>query len=554
MEEGFIRLIERSIRDNWDLNALTDFNGVTLQYKGLARKIEKIHILFQSSGIERGDRIAVCGRNSVNWCVSFLATVTYGAVIVPILHDFKADNIHNIVNHSGSRLFFVADQVWENLNEESMPDLEGIVSLNDSRIIFSRSGRLNGAFDHLNELFGKEYPFKFLPESISYQSEDPEDVAIINYTSGTTGFSKGVMLPYRSILSNILQCREKIGLKAGDDVVSILPLGHVFGMTVDFLYGITHGVHLWFLSRSPSPRLIMEMFPLIKPKVIACVPLVLEKIIKKNILPRVDNKIGRLLLRLPIINDKIKEYARHEAMSAFGGNFYEIIIGGAPFNEDVEKFLKLIGFPYTVAYGMTECGPLITISREEEYMTRSCGKAAPGMQLKVDSSNPLEISGELMCKGPNLMLGYYKNPEETAKIIDSDGWLRTGDMVTMDAHGNVFIKGRCKNMLLGTSGQNIYPEEIESKINSLPVVNESLVIMKDGKLVALIYPDYSMITSGDGVVKESERLQIIEDSLKDVNSSLPSYSQISRVVIWGEEFEKTAKKSIKRYLYQNVNV
>jgi len=554
MEESFIKLVEYSIKDNWDLNALTDFNGVTLQYKGLARKIEKIHILFRASGIKEGDKIAVCGRNSVNWCVAFLATVTYRAVIVPILNDFKADNIHNIVNHSGSRILFVTDQVWENLNEESMDGLDGVISLIDSHIIFSRSSLLNQTFNHLNELFGKEYPFKFLPKSVSYTSENPEDLAIINYTSGTSGFSKGVMLPYRSLMSNICQCREKIGLKAGDDVVSILPLGHVFGMTVDFLYGITSGVHIWFLTRSPSPRIIMETFPLIKPRVIACVPLILEKIIKKNILPRIDNKIGRLLLRVPILNDKIKEHARREAMAAFGGNFYEIIIGGAPFNEDVEKFLRFIGFPYIVAYGMTECGPLITISRQEDYVSRSCGAAAPGMQLKVNSPNPTVVSGELMCKGANVMLGYYKNPEETTRVIDSDGWLHTGDMVTMDTDGNVFIKGRCKNMLLSTSGQNIYPEEIESKINSLPVVSESLVIMKDGKLVALVYPDYSMITSGDGVVNKSEREFLINEALKEVNSLLPSFSQISRVVIWGEEFEKTAKKSIKRYLYQNINV
>jgi len=554
MEESLIKLIECSIRGNWDLNALTDFNGVTLQYKGIARKIEKTHILFQASGIEKGDKIAVCGRNSVNWCVAFLSTITYGAVIVPILHDFKADNIHNIINHSGSRFLFVTDQIWENLNEESMENLEGIISLNDSHLIFSRSSRLDMAFNHLNELFCKKYPFKFLPENISYISDNPEDLAILNYTSGTTGFSKGVMLPYRSLMSNICQCREKIGLKAGDDVVSILPLGHVFGMTVDFLYGITSGVHLWFLTRSPSPRIIMETFPVIKPRFIACVPLVLEKIIKKNVLPRVDNKIGRLLLRVPILNDKIKEYARKEAMTAFGANFHEIIIGGAPFNEDVEKFLKLIEFPYNVAYGMTECGPLITISCQEDYVTRSCGAAAPGMQLKVNSPDPTVISGELMCKGPNVMLGYYKNPEETAKVIETDGWLHTGDMVMMDSDGNVFIKGRCKNMLLSTSGQNIYPEEIESKINSLPVVNESLVVMKEGKLVALIYPDYSMITSGDGVVNKSEREFLINEALKEVNSSLPSFSQISRVVIWGEEFEKTAKKSIKRYLYQNINV
>lgn len=554
MEDSFIQLVEDSIKKYWDKDAMTDFGGVTLQYKGLARKIEKIHILYREAGICKKDRIAICGKNNVNWCVAFLGTITYGAIAVPILNDFKADSIHNIVNHSGSRFLFIADNVWENLNEDSMKYLECVISLQSTSILYSRSELCNCTFNHLNQLFGEKYPSRFLPESISYEIDNPEDTVIINYTSGTTGYSKGVMLPCRSILSNILQCREKIGLQPVDNVVSILPLGHVFGMTIDFLYAITSGAHLWFLMRSPSPRIIMETFPIIRPRVIACVPLVIEKIIKKNILPRIDNKIGRLLLRVPILNERIKERALKEAVDAFGGAFKEIIIGGAPFNEDIERFLHLIGFPYTVAYGMTECGPLITISDCKEYVLRSCGKAAPGMELKVLSPNPKSISGELTCKGPNLMKGYFRNEEETNKVIDADGWFRTGDMVTIDADGNVFIKGRCKNMLLSPTGQNIYPEEIESKINSLPCVNESLVIMKDEKLVALVYPDYSMINAGDGVVTSEQRVELIKESLKELNTQLPSFSQINHVVIWGEEFEKTAKKSIKRYLYQNVEI
>ena len=550
LEQSFIALIEQSIKTNWYLNALTDYKGITLQYRDVARKIEKIHILLENAGIEKGDKIAICGRNSAHWTVTYLAVITYGAVVVPILHEFKADQVHNIVNHSEARLLFVGDQIWENLNEAAMPHLEGIIELKDFGVPVSRSEKLAYARDHLNEIFGHKFPCRFRPDDISYEKEKSEDLAIINYTSGTTGYSKGVMLPYRSILSNVLYCKEKIGLKAGDSVVSMLPLGHVFGMTFDFLYGFTAGAHLWFLTRMPSPKIIAESFAEIRPRVIACVPLIVEKIFKKNILPKVDNKLGKLLLHVPIISDKIKELIKQKAMEVFGGNFIEIIIGGAPFNAEVEAFLKMIDFPYTIAYGMTECGPIICHNHWTELKLASCGKVAARMEAKVLSPNPSAIAGELVCRGANLMLGYYKNEEATRQVIDTEGWLHTGDMATIDEDGNVFIKGRCKNLLLTSSGQNIYPEEIESKLNNMPYVSESLIILQQDKLVGLIYPD-----SDDAFahgLNQSDLVRVMEENRLELNKQLPAFSQIARFKLYPEEFEKTAKKSIKRFLYQDI--
>ena len=530
LEQSFIALIEQSIKTNWYLNALTDYKGITLQYRDVARKIEKIHILLENAGIEKGDKIAICGRNSAHWTVTYLAVITYGAVVVPILHEFKADQVHNIVNHSEARLLFVGDQIWENLNEAAMPHLEGIIELKDFGVPVSRSEKLAYARDHLNEIFGHKFPCRFRPDDISYEKEKSEDLAIINYTSGTTGYSKGVMLPYRSILSNVLYCKEKIGLKAGDSVVSMLPLGHVFGMTFDFLYGFTAGAHLWFLTRMPSPKIIAESFAEIRPRVIACVPLIVEKIFKKNILPKVDNKLGKLLLHVPIISDKIKELIKQKAMEVFGGNFIEIIIGGAPFNAEVEAFLKMIDFPYTIAYGMTECGPIICHSHWTELKLASCGKVAARMEAKVLSPNPSAIAGELVCRGANLMLGYYKNEEATRQVIDTEGWLHTGDMATIDEDGNVFIKGRCKNLLLTSSGQNIYPEEIESKLNNMPYVSESLIILQQDKLVGLIYPD-----SDDAFahgLSQSDLVRVMEENRLELNKQLPAFSQIARFKLY----------------------
>lgn len=549
-EQRFIGYIEQSIINNWDANALTDYKGITLQYKDVARKIAKFHIILEMAGIQPGDKIAVCGRNSAHWAVTFLATVTYGAVIVPILHEFKADNIHNIVNHSEAKLLFVGEQVWENLNEGRMPLLEGISSLTDFAPLVSRNNKLTYAHEHRNEIYGQRYPRNFRPEHISYRKEMPEELAVINYTSGTTGYSKGVMLPYRSLWSNIAYCHEMLPVKPGDHIVSMLPMGHVFGMVYDFLYGFSAGAHLYFLTRMPSPKIIAQSFAEIKPRVISCVPLIVEKIIKKDILPKLDNKIGKLLLKVPIVNDKIKAAARQAAMEIFGGNFDEIIIGGAPFNAEVEAFLKQIGFPYTIAYGMTECGPIICSSRWETLKQASCGKATSRMEVKIDSPDPKSIAGEIICKGMNLMLGYYKNPEATSQIIDVNGWLHTGDLATMDSEGYVTVRGRSKNMLLTSSGQNIYPEEIESKFNNMPYVSESLVLLQKDKLVALIYPDFDDAFAHGLSQTDIERM--METNRIELNQQLPSYCQITKIKIHFEEFEKTAKKSIKRFMYQEA--
>lgn len=547
---SLIQLIEESIRKNWNLDAMTDYKGATLQYKDVARKIEKMHILFEHAGIKKGDKIALCGRNSANWTATFLGVITYGAVAVPILHEFKADNVHNIVNHSEARMLFVGDQVWENFNEAAMPHLEGIIELKNFDLVVSRSQRLTYAREHLNEEFGKRYPCRFRAENVSYRREEPEELAVINYTSGTTGYSKGVMLPYRSIISNVVHIHKKVGLKPGDNVVSMLPLGHIFGLVFDFIYGVTVGAHLWFLTRMPSPKIIAESFAEIRPRVIACVPLIVEKIFKKNILPKVDNKLGKLLLKLPIVSDKIKEQIRTQAMEVFGGNFIEIVIGGAPFNPEVEAFLRKINFPYTIAYGMTEAAPLICHSRWDEIQYTSCGKTVSNMETKVLSSDPERIPGELVCRGMNVMLGYYKNEEATAQAIDCNGWLHTGDMAIKDAEGNIFIKGHCKNMLLTASGQNIYPEEIEARLNNMPFVNESLVILAGDKLIALVYPDNEEAFA-QGMDKKALEAAI-EVNRTELNKMLPAYSQITRIKLYPEEFEKTAKKSIKRFLYQDI--
>ncbi len=549
-EHQFIDYIEQSIIKNWDKDALTDYKGITLQYKDVARKIAKFHIVLESAGIQPGDKIAVCGRNSAHWGVTFLATITYGAVIVPILHEFKADNIHNIVNHSEAKLLFVGDQAWENLNEDAMPLLEGIASLTDFTALVSRNEKLTYAFEHRNAIYGQRYPKNFRPEHICYRKDRPEELAIINYTSGTTGYSKGVMLPYRSIWSNVAYCFEMLPVKAGDHIVSMLPMGHVFGMVYDFLYGFSAGAHIYFLTRMPSPKIIAQSFAEIKPRVISCVPLIVEKIIKKDILPRVDSKIGKLLLKVPIVNDKIKSLARQAAMEIFGGKFDEIIIGGAPFNAEVEAFLKKIGFPYTIAYGMTECGPIICSSRWETLKLASCGKATTRMEVRIDSPDPKTHAGEIVCRGMNMMLGYYKNPEATAQIIDANGWLHTGDLGTIDDEGYVTVRGRSKNLLLTSSGQNIYPEEIESKLNNMPYVAESLIVLQHDKLVALIYPDFDDAFAHG--LQQADIIKVMEANRVELNQQLPNYSQISKVKIHFEEFEKTAKKSIKRFMYQEA--
>ena len=550
MEQSFIAYIENSIKQNWDLDALTDYNGATLQYKDVARKIEKVHLIFEASGIKKGDKIAICGRNSSHWGVTFLATLTYGAVAVPILHEFKADNIHNIVNHSEAKLLFVGDQVWENLNEAAMTILEGIILMTDFSILISRTEKLDYAREHLNELFGKKYPKNFRKEHIEYHKDQPEELAVINYTSGTTSYSKGVMLPYRSLWSNTAFAFEVLPLKAGDKIISMLPMAHMYGLAFEFLYEFSAGCQIYFLTRMPSPKIIFQAFSEVKPHLVVAVPLIIEKIIKKNVLPKLETPTMKLLLKVPIINDKIKTTVREGVVSAFGGRFAEVIVGGAAFNQEVEQFLRMIEFPYTVGYGMTECGPIICYEDWSRFKPGSCGKGVPRMEVKILSPDPENIAGEIVCRGPNVMLGYYKNEEATGQVIDKDGWLHTGDMAIIDSEGHIYIKGRCKNLLLTASGQNIYPEEIESKLNNMPYVSESLVILQQDKLVALVYPDNDDAFAHG--LKHADIERAMEENRIELNKQLPAYSQITRCKLYPEEFEKTAKKSIKRFLYQDI--
>lgn len=551
MEQSFIALIERAIKENWDLYALTDYKGATLQYKDVARKIEKLHIIFEESGVQKGDRIAICGRNSAQWGAAFLATLTYGAVVVPVLHEFKAENIHYIVNHSDAKLLLVGDMVWPELDEKEMPSLEGIIMLNDYTLLVSRTEKLTYAREHLNEMFGKKYPKNFRVEHIKYEYDSPEELAMINYTSGTTSLSKGVMIPYRALWSNVQFAYEVLSLNKGDKLVSMLPMAHMYGLAFEFIYEFCVGCHIYYLTRVPSPKIIFDAFAEVKPNIIVAVPLIIEKIIKKNVLPRLQTPAMQILLKVPIINDKIKATVRENMIQAFGGNFYEVIVGGAAFNQDVENFLKMINFPYTVGYGMTECAPIICYEDWKKFVPGSCGKAAPRMEVKIDSPDPHNIVGEILCKGMNVMLGYYKNEDATREVLDSDGWLHTGDLGIIDEEGNVFIKGRSKNMLLGPSGQNIYPEEIEEKLNNLPFVTESIVIQKDDKLVGLVFPDFEEAAT-QGYTSEEDIQRIMEENRVTLNTQIPSYCQVSRIKIFKEEFEKTPKKSIKRFLYKDA--
>ena len=550
-EKSFIALIEKSIKKNWDANALTDYKGVTYQYKDVARKIEKIHILLEESGVKPGDKIAICGRNMSHWGVTFLSVVTYGAIIVPILHEFKPDQVHNIVNHSESKLLFVGDVVWEGLDESAMPNLEGIVQINDFSILVSRSEKLTYAREHLNELFGHKFPKNFRKEHINYYKENPDELLVLNYTSGTTSFSKGVMLPSKAIWSNIMFASKVFNMKAGDRLVSMLPMAHMYGLAFEFLFEFCSGCHIFFLTRMPSPKIILQAFAEVKPTLVIAVPLIIEKIIKKNVLPKLETPTMKFLMNVPFVSDKIKEKVREQLMNAFGGNFYEIVVGGAAFNQEIEAFLRSIDFPYTVGYGMTECGPLISYEDWKNFKAGSCGKPVDRMEVKILSRDPQNVPGEIICRGDNVMLGYFKNEEATREVIDEDGWLHTGDLGVMDAEGNISIRGRSKNMLLGPSGQNIYPEEIEDKLNNMPYVNESIIIQAlDGKLAALIYPDFELAFA-NGMTEKAVEEQMEANRL-ELNKQIAAYEQIARVKIYHEEFEKTPKKSIKRFLYQEA--
>ena len=547
---SFNAYIERTIVENWDHDALTDYQGVTLQFHDVARKIEKIHILFENSGIEKGDKISICGRNSAHWAVAYLATLTYGAVAVPILHEFNGEQIQNIVNHSESKLLFIGDYAVKTIDPEQMPALEAIINLPDFSLLISRSEKVTYAREHLNMLFGSKFPKAFRAEHVDYHKDEADELALINYTSGTTGFSKGVMLPYRALWGNVEYIMRLLGkhVKAGDNMLSILPMAHMYGMAIEFLFGFCNGCHLFFLTRLPSPAIIAEAFATVKPAVIITVPLIIEKIIRKKVFPKIQDNRVRLLLAMPVVSKKVKERICNEVFKAFGGNLYEVIVGGAPLSKEVEEFLISIGFPITVGYGTTECAPLISYCDWQEFKAGSCGKPVDRMEVKILSKDPENIPGEIVTKGTNLMLGYYRNVEATQQAIDNEGYYHTGDLATMSSSGHIFIRGRIKNMLLGANGQNVYPEEIEDKLNAMAMVSESLVIQRGDKLVALIHPDKDEMMN----FSREELEHIMEENRQALNNQLPVYSRISHIELQEEEFAKTPKKSIKRYLYQNT--
>ena len=549
---SFNSYIEKSIKDNWEKDALTDYKGATLQYHDVARIIEKLHIMFDEIGVQRGDKIAMCGRNSSHWAVAYLATLTYGAVAVPILHEFTPEQVHNIVNHSEAKLLFVGDVVAPTIDENEMPHLEGIINLPDFSIRLARVEKLTYAREHLNELYGKKFPKYFRKEHVHYFEDTADDLAMINYTSGTTGFSKGVMLPYRALWGNLDFCLTRLGdkVKPGTNLVSILPMAHMYGLAIEMIFPFCQGLHIFFLTRLPSPSLIAQAFADTKPSLIVAVPLVIEKIVRKRVFPKIQNNLMKLLLNMPVVNKKVKQKICEEVYNAFGGNAYEVIVGGAALNQEVEAFMKSIDFPITVGYGATECAPLISYCDHNEFVARSCGKAVDHMEVRIDSADPQHIPGEILAHGLNVMLGYYKNEEETAKALDADGWYHTGDLGLMDAEGNIFIKGRSKNMLLGANGQNVYPEEIEDKLSSMAMVSECIVLQKGDTLVGLVHPDLEEAQSMHFTHEDLEG--IMEQNRQELNAQLPQFSKLSAIILHDEEFEKTPKKSIKRYLYQNI--
>lgn len=548
---SFNELIEKSIIEHWDLDALTDYKGKTLQYHDVARKIEKIHIMYEASGIKKGDKIAICGRNSSMWAVSFFATLTYGAVAVPILHEFTPEQIHNIVNHSEAKLLFVGDVIATEIDATKMPDLEGIIYLPDLSLSLSRTEKLTYAREHLNEMFGRKYPKYFRQEHVKYYREQsPDELALINYTSGTTGRSKGVMIPYRAMWSNADFASNALGknLKSGDNIISILPMAHMYGMAFELIFEFITGAHIFYLTRMPSPAIIAQALADVKPTLMIAVPLIIEKIIRKRVFPKIQTSRMKLLLNTPVINKKVKEKICEQVVAAFGGNIYQVVIGGAALNREIETFLKEINFPFTVGYGATECAPIIGYSDWKEFVPTSCGKPALHQEVRIDSIDPENVPGEIITRGPNVLLGYYKNEEATREVIDADGWFHTGDLGTMDAEQNIFIKGRSKNMLLGSNGQNIYPEEIEDKLNSMPLVSECLVVQREEKLIGLVFPDLE--EAKELGLNDADLRNLMDESKKQLNEIMPAYYKLADIEIMEEEFVKTPKRSIKRYLYK----
>ena len=543
------KIFENSIKKNWDRPAISNYQGETLHFKDLARRMEKLRIMFEECGLQKGDKVAICSRNQANWAVAFLAIMTHGAVPVPLLHEFKSANIHHLVNHSEAKILFVDEVIWEGLSESEMPDLHAIIQVNNFKILYAKDESINEAKAHLNELFGRKYPEAFTPECISYYEDTPDELAVINYTSGTSGFSKGVMIPYRAILSNMEFGRTVLpDMNNTHSVVSMLPCAHMYGLMFELLYELSVGAHVHFLSRVPSPKVIMRALSEVKPYVVIAVPLVIEKIYKNKVKPILEKEGVRFLMKVPGVNQVIMNKIKTELINAFGGEFYEVIIGGAAFNKEVETFFKKMGFPFTVGYGMTECAPIITYDDWKVEKLFSCGKATPNMQVRIASADPANIPGEIQVKGDNVFLGYFKNEEATAEVFTEDGWFRTGDMGILDEEGSLFIKGRTKCMILGPSGQNIYPEEVETVVNAQPFVVDSLVIEDDGGLTALIYPDFQQ-GEKEGMSQEA-MVKYMEGTLSELNTILPNYARLKKIEVMSEDFERTPKKSIKRYLYQ----
>lgn len=542
------KLLEKSFRENWDRPALSNYKGQDLAYRDVARRIAKLHIAFEQCGLEKGDKVAICSRNQANWGVSFLAALTYGAVPVPILHEFKPGNIHYLVNHSEAKVLFVDDVIWENLSEAEMPGLYVVVQINNFNFLYSKTEEMSQVRLHLNESFGHRYPNNFGPEDLDYYEDKADELAVINYTSGTSGFSKGVMVPYRALWSNIefAHVQAMPQLDNNTEVVSMLPSAHMYGMMFEFLFEMTVGAHVHFLTRVPSPKIIMQAFADIKPHIIIAVPLIIEKVYKSKLKPILDR--NKMIMNLPIIDKVIQKKILQELVNAFGGRFYEVIIGGAAFNPEVERFFHKIGFPFTVGYGMTECAPIIGYADWKDAKLYSCGKQVLNMQIRIDSPDPQNIPGEVLVKGANVFLGYYKNEEATKSVLGEDGWFHTGDMGVMDSDGYLFLKGRSKCMILGPSGQNIYPEEIEGVVNNVTYVVDSLVIEDHGALVSLIYPDYHQAEL-DGLSKSQLEAKLVE-TLPEINKQIPNYAKISKMEFMPEDFERTPKRSIKRYLYQ----
>ncbi|WP_273262093.1 AMP-binding protein [Hoylesella shahii] len=549
---SFNAYIEKSIKNHWNLNALTDYKGKTLQYQDVARKIEKLHILFENGGIAKGDKIALCARNSSHWAVAYFAILTYGAVVVPVQSEFTPEQIYNIVNHSESKLLFVGDTIAANITIETMPIVEAIVYLSDFSLRACKSEKLTFAREHLNELFGKKYPKYFRKEHVAYHLDESEELAIINYTSGTTGFSKGVMLPYRALWGNLDFMMHDLAphVPAGSNILSILPMAHMYGQMFELVLSFCVGAHNYILTRQPSPSLIIEALAEVKPAIVSSVPLTIDKIIRKRIFPQVQNSRIKLLSSMPVIGKKVKNSLCQMVRDLLGGNIYEVIVGGASLNKEIEDFLTDIGFPITVVYGATEAAPVITFTDKSLFAPGSCGLPLSHLEVKIDSTDPQNVPGEIVARGINIMQGYYKNKEATRQVLDEEGWYHTGDLATMAADGHIYIRGRIKNMLLGSNGQNVFPEEIEDKLNSMSLVNESLVVQKGDKLVGLVFPDQDEVASLDLSTEELEG--IMEQNRRDLNALLPSYCHLSAIKLHDSEFEKTPKKSIKRFLYQNV--